>query len=260
MSRQSPKGTLRRGTLAQVLGFLRLSVFGLALLIVGLLALSWSGIVKTATNGGTQTRLLLITRTPRPVVAGPTARGSPTSLPTRTRPRIGIVAGHWQYDSGAVCPDGLREVDINLAVARRVVAILQAQGYDVDLLAEFDEAIQGYVADAFVAIHSDSCEWWGVSGFKVARVSNSAVPEAEDRLVECLWREYERATGLARHENSITPDMQWYHAFRKIDPETPGAIIELGFMSEDRDMLLNHQDALAQGVAQGILCFMSGGS
>ncbi|MBC7263782.1 MAG: N-acetylmuramoyl-L-alanine amidase [Chloroflexi bacterium] len=260
MSPQSPKGTLRRHTLAQVLGLLRLSVLGLALLIVGLLALSRSGVVKTATNSSTQNPLLTASSTPRPVASGPTPRPSPMAIPTHSGPRIGIVAGHWQYDSGAVCPDGLREVDINLAVARRVVAILQAHGYDVDLLAEFDEAIQGYRADAFVAIHSDSCEWWGVSGFKVARVSNSAVPEAEDRLVECLWRKYERATGLARHENSITPDMQWYHAFRKIDPETPGAIIELGFMSEDRDMLLNHQDALAQGVAQGILCFLGGGT
>ncbi len=171
-------------------------------------------------------------------------------------PRVGIVAGHWGSDSGAVCADGLQEVDINLAIATRVVALLQKQGYRVDLLHEFDEDMAGYRGDAFVSLHSDSCDVPGVSGFKVARVSNSAIPEAEDRLVRCLYDEYEAATGLPRHENSITDDMRVYHAFRKIDRRTPGAIIEMGFMADDRQLLLNRQDVAAQGIFNGILCFL----
>ncbi len=48
--------------------------------------------------------------------------------------RIGLIAGHYQNDPGAICPDGVREVDINLTVAERVAARLKRKGYSVDLL------------------------------------------------------------------------------------------------------------------------------
>ena len=191
---------------------------------------------------------------PSPV---PTDTLVPTSEPP---PKVGIVAGHYGFDSGAICPDGLQEVEINLAVAEKVVALLKRKGYQVELLGEFDEAILGYRADAFVSLHADSCDIPGASGFKVARVTNSAVPEEEDRLVECLWDEYEKWTGLARHEDSITPHMRQYHAFRKIHPETPGAIIEMGFMLDDRNVLLYEQAKVARGIASGVICFLEGGS
>jgi N-acetylmuramoyl-L-alanine amidase len=196
-----------------------------------------------------------------------TALGRPPPVPTKnlvptskSPPKVGIVAGHYGFDSGAICPDGLQEVEINLAIAEKVVSLLKRKGYQVELLGEFDEAILGYQADVFVSLHSDSCDIPGASGFKVARVTNSAVPEEEDRLVECLWNEYEKWTGLARHEDSITPHMRQYHAFRKIDPDTPGAIIEMGFMLDDRNILLYEQEKVARGVASGVICFLEGGS
>jgi len=159
---------------------------------------------------------------------------------------------------GAICDDGLQEVTINLDVASRVVAILQHEGYDVELLPEFSEELHGYQADAFVSIHADSCNVPEASGFKVARVAASAIPEEEDRLVACLIEKYAQASGLAFHENSITYDMTVYHAFNEIDPETPGAIIELGFMAADRALLTDDSYRLAQGIAQGISCFIEG--
>lgn len=166
------------------------------------------------------------------------------------------MAGHWQHDSGAVCPDGLQEVHLNLEIASRVVSILQNEGFDAELLPEFSKKLNGYQASAFVSIHADTCEDAGLSGFKVARVASSAIPRAEDRLVACLIQEYGKATGLPFHQDSITFDMTDYHAFREIDPNTPGAIIELGFMHADRELLTEHSSVLAQGVAQGILCFL----
>ncbi|MDY7040057.1 MAG: N-acetylmuramoyl-L-alanine amidase [Chloroflexota bacterium] len=178
--------------------------------------------------------------------------------PTYRSRRVGIVAGHWQYDSGAVCPDGLTEVEINVDVARRVVAILLEVGYDAEVLAEFSPDLEGYQADALVSIHADSCNIPEASGFKVARVSYSAVPEEEDRLVECLRKEYERITGLYFHEDSITFDMREYHAFYEIAPETPAAIIETGFMDADRDLLTERPHLVAEGIAEGIICFLEG--
>ena len=110
--------------------------------------------------------------------------GGPTSVPKR----VGILAGHHgpEGDPGAVCPDGLREVDINLAVAERVVAALRAWGHEADLLAEYDERLAGYRADVLLSIHADACEPSDATGFKVARVASSAIPEVEDALVACL--------------------------------------------------------------------------
>ena len=86
----------------------------------------------------------------------------------------------------------------------------------------------------------------------------SAIPEEEDRLVGCLIREYAAATGLRFHRDSITFDMTGYHAFKEIDPMTPGAIIELGFMGADRSLLTDRSYEVAQGVARGIACFLEG--
>jgi N-acetylmuramoyl-L-alanine amidase len=147
-------------------------------------------------------------------------------------------------------------VEINLAIAQLVKVLLEDQGYAVDLLEEFDAALDDYLADALVSIHADSCNVPEASGFKIARVIKSALPEEEDHLVECLREEYQTATGLPFHEHSITYDMREYHAFYEIDPQTPAAIIEAGFMAADRDILLNQQDKVAQGIANGIVRFL----
>ena len=171
------------------------------------------------------------------------------------RTRVGIVAGHWESDSGAVCPDGLREVDINLDVAERTASLLRRAGYTVDLLAEFDPRLEGYQADVFLSIHADSCVP-GLSGFKVARLPDSRVGDQADRLVEALYREYAAVTGLEPHLHTITYDMREYHAFREISPQTPGAIIEIGFMGEDRDVLTRRADLVARGIARGITAYL----
>jgi N-acetylmuramoyl-L-alanine amidase len=206
-----------------------------------------------------------VTATPTPTrtpSATPTAtKIAPTPTPTKPPKKVGLVAGHWstdprKYDPGAVCPDGLTEVEINLAIAQLVKALLGNQGYEVDLLEEFDTALDGYQADALVSIHADSCNVPEASGFKVASVLHSAVPEEEDHLVKCLREEYQKVTGLSFHAHSITYHMTEYHAFYEIAAETPGAIIETGFMAADRQVLLNQQDKVAQGIANGIVCFL----
>jgi len=184
-----------------------------------------------------------------------TTISSPTPLSTHA-PRVGIVAGHSGYDPGAVCPDGSTEGDVNMAVAEEVVTLLVRKGYHVDLLKEFDERLTGYRANALVSIHADSCDVPGASGFKVARVTDSAIPEAEDRLVACLYREYQAETALARHPSSITDNMTDYHAFREIDHYTPGAIIETGFLLDDRDLLVHRPKVAARGIAAGVVCFL----
>lgn len=184
----------------------------------------------------------------------------PTTTP-RSNPRIGIVAGHSGNDSGAVCSDalgGYREVDINLNVASLVREDLVAQGYDVDLLAEFDPRLTGYQALALVSIHADSCEYINdqATGFKVSAALSTKYPEQAARLTTCLRTRYTSITGLQFHSGSVTRDMTNYHAFSEINTDTPAAIIETGFMNLDREILTQHPDVIANGIVSGILCFV----
>jgi len=171
-------------------------------------------------------------------------------------PLVGLVAGHWQNDSGATCEDGLQEVEINLDVARRVAALLRRHGYRAEILPEYSPKLNGYKAAALLAIHSDSCVE-DLTGFKVARMTHADDPEVEDRLVAALYASYEQATQLKPHLNTITEDMLQYHALRRIAPETPGAIIECGFMGGDRILLTEQADRVAEGITNGLLAFLS---
>ena len=177
----------------------------------------------------------------------------------RPRPRIGIVVGHWgdNNDPGAVCPDGLTELQVNQAVASRVQQRLADEGFDVDLLKDFDPLLNGYRALALVSIHADSCVYVNdqATGYKVAPSMENRRPERTGRLTECLRYRYEEATGLKTH-NSITIDMSSYHAFDEIDIDTPAAIIEIGFLNLDRQILTQEPERIADGISNGVLCYI----
>jgi len=168
--------------------------------------------------------------------------------------RIGIIAGHTGFDSGAVCDDGLTEVEVNTTIALLVIENLRARGYTVDLLEEFDPRLAGYSATALVSIHADSCQYYNefATGYKIAASSYTD----SSALEACLERVYRDVTELPYHANTITPHMTDYHAFRTIAPGTPAVIIEAGFMNKDRDILTVQADRPARGIANGILCYL----
>jgi hypothetical protein len=203
---------------------------------------------------------------------------TPVSIAGKNTPRpqnqIGIIAGHNRvkqdangadvrdldgpFDSGATCDGQLvMEANITLDVARRVAEVLRTQDkLDVELLGEFDPRLRGFLGAALVSLHVDACIK-GFSGYKVARLVESQEPAVEDRLVNCLRDRYQSISGLSEHRNTITPDMQEYHAFREIALTTPAAIIEMGFLRDDQSLLLQG-DLPVQGVVEGIRCFLKG--
>ena len=184
----------------------------------------------------------------------------PSAPLVRAAIRVGIVSGHWgnEDDSGAVCGNGAKEVDLNYTIASLVRQELERQGYTVDLLQEFDPRLQGYQAAALVSIHNDTCQDLGpdATGYKVAAAVGSRDPNLSARLVACLNNRYGRVTGL-RYHDSLTPDMTDYHAFYEMDPVTTSAIIETGFMYMDYPLISSQPDLVAQGVVEGILCFLN---
>jgi N-acetylmuramoyl-L-alanine amidase len=226
------------------------ATFGIAIFLATLFtALPSRGLV----SGDFYERLSLVL-TPRPG----------ENMPVVAQPlvRIGIVAGHWGNDSGAVCYDGngnvtLTEADVNLEIAALVQQQLTQAGYEVDLLREFDSRLNGYRALAIVSIHNDSCEYVNdqATGFKVAAALNTSDANRANRLTACLTDRYQRLTEMTFHAGSITADMREYHAFREIDPNTVAAIIETGFLNLDREILTRRTELVAAGVVEGILCF-----
>lgn len=227
------------------------SVLWIAMLVATLFT-AWTPNSLFASNLQEQLRLIL---TPQP-------DSNPAATP-QPQLRIGIVAGHSGNDSGAVCMDQngkttLTEADVNLKIATMVKDSLVAQGFQVDLLNEFDTRLSGYRAVALVSIHNDSCDYVNdqATGFKVASSMDTRDINRAQRLTACLTDRYQSATGLTFHAGSITEDMRDYHAFSEIDPNTITAIIETGFLNLDQKMLTQKTDLVAKGVVNGILCFV----
>ncbi len=199
----------------------------------------------------------------------------PTSLPTPAWfNRIGIVPGHsgiatygitaGHPDPGATCPDGFTELQVTTAVASKVVAALRGRGYTVDVFDEWDLKLdhpEPYQGAAFLSLHADSCgdfnDGFKHSGFKLSNPTLRATVRDQDlRFMDCLRDHYGTATGLPYAEYSVTENMTNYHSFHQIAQRTPAGIIELGFLHDDRDVLQNHADKLAQGIVNGLLCFL----
>jgi N-acetylmuramoyl-L-alanine amidase len=152
----------------------------------------------------------------------------------------------------------LTEEKVNLRIATLVQQYLIAEGYEVDLLQEFDERLKLYQASTLVSIHNDSCDYVNdeATGFKVAAAMSSPFPEKANRLTACLIQRYQSTTDMKYHFNTITPDMTNYHTFNEVHSDTTAAIIETGFMNLDRQKLTEQPDLIAKGVTAGILCFV----
>lgn len=192
-----------------------------------------------------------------PSEAAPTPMSSP--LPS-DKPRIGILVGHWGKDDGWVCPDGLREVDVNLRIGTLAQQELAREGYTVDLLQENDPRLIQYQGLALVSIHAASCDFLGddATGFKVAPALASLQPDKAAALAACMVDRYANITGLTFQYNQVTADMSSYHPFDEVNSITPIIVIEAGYLNLDRQILTEKPDLLSFGVASGVLCYIRG--
>lgn len=175
--------------------------------------------------------------------------------------QVALISGHAGNDSGAICEDAdgnvlVAEADINANVAKLAAERLRRAGADVVILDEYDARLEGLRSAVLVSLHADSCI--DASGYKAAVHLYSMIPATSDRLLACIDQAYPAATGLPHHPNTVTHNMTEYHAFRRIDPLTPAAILELGFLGGDQELLVNAPELAAKGVADGILCFLEG--
>ena len=200
----------------------------------------------------------------------PARTAMPTALPRPEIPRIGIQVGHWQTEqmpdelerfrtSTGTFAAGVSEIEVNLAVSERVVALLEAEGLTVDLLPATIPV--KYHADAFVTIHADGASSGNPRGFKVATPWRTS--PASQLLMDSIVAEYAAGTGLPQ-DSAITVNMRGYYAFswrrhqHAIARTTPAVIVEMGYLSnaQDRAFLVNQPDVIAQSITNGILRYL----
>lgn len=187
---------------------------------------------------------------------------TPENLSTSTPAppvRVGIVVGHWGYDTGAVCPPslgGYKEVDVNFNIATLVQQLLEVKNVEVDLLKEFDSGLTTYQGSAIISIHMGSCEYieGESTGFKITTALSKSDDESSNKLVKCITENYQSTTGLY-FQGSITPDMSVYHSFDEVF-QTPIAIIEAGYLNQDSFLLTQEPSIVALGIFEGIQCFI----
>ncbi len=213
----------------------------------------------------------------RPVAAAPPPDGPASDMIRVPRPvvppgprRVGIQAGHWKM---AEVPDemarlagqtgtsaaGFVEWQVNLDIAGRVAARLQAQRIAVDILPA--TVPEGYLADAFISLHADGDRSGLDRGYKAAHGSRRG--PYEPRLVTAIIEEYGRTTGLPWLPG-VSRNMTGYYAFAwgrlrsTVAPHVPAAILEMGFLTnaEDRAMLVGQPERVADGIARGIMRFL----
>ena len=217
----------------------------------------------------------VIVQSPGPL-ASPGTSGTlrvpiPKNVPTGPR-RVGIQAGHWKTDeappelrwlipqTGAAW-EGITETEINLDIAQRVAVILNAKGIAVDVLPTI--VPPGYIADAFISLHADSDGVGERSGYKLAHSARRG--PYEDRLLDDVKAAYGEATSLDYDAAHVSRNMIGYFAHswtryqHAVHPYTPAVILEMGYVSCDRDraLMLDEADRVASGIANGIVKFLN---
>jgi hypothetical protein len=198
---------------------------------------------------------------------------APASLYDPPSPRrVGLQAGHWRNDEvppelgrleGGAVGGGKQEWEVNLDVARRAAALLEAASIQVDVLPA--TVPPSYRANAFIALHADGDPAGVANGFKITRPGFSSLPDVDDRLVDALNQGYAADTELPRDDAHISLRMRYYYAFNSrrychaVAPGVPQAIIEMGYLTSpvDRRLLIGDPDRLARGVADGVQAFLS---
>ncbi len=161
---------------------------------------------------------------------------------------------------------GLNEYELNLAVAIKLQAILEERGYNVVMIrthhdvnisnAERAEIANDLGADAFIRIHANGSDDPETNGIlTVCQTKNNPyngeLYEKSLALSNYVLNETVNSTGAKKlyvWETDTMSGINWC--------QTPVTIVEMGFMSNEREDRLmatdSYQQKLALGIANGI--------
>jgi len=214
-------------------------------------------------------RQLSAARLPAQIIesSGPIAAAPPSTSPSPEVPRtqqgqltVVIDPGHGGNDPGAVGIGGLREKDINITVARRVQASLNARGINAVLTRADDRELdlqprvniaERADADVFVSIHSNaiSLSRPDINGLETYYYS-SGLSLAQTIHNNILQRTNLSDRGVRRARFYVL-----------VNTSMPAVLVETGFVtgSEDAARFRNPEavNTIADGITAGILQYLN---
>lgn len=187
------------------------------------------------------------------------------------RVRVGIQIGHLdahlhpeehaalRWNTGGHSA-GLDELDVNLAVAAELTALLEARGIQVELLPASVPVY--YSADAILSLHADSVTDSWRTGYKSAYFE-PARNQADPLLKQLIDEAYLAGSGLEDDSLNTSGTMIHYYAFNpeyahSVNPRSPALLVEMGYISnpDDRRFLLQPEQPAAL-IAEGLLAYLT---
>lgn len=174
-------------------------------------------------------------------------------------PTVYLDPGHGGSDEGCA-REGVREKDLNLAIALLVRDQLEEQGYQVIMSRETDTYIAKETrvaqanrsgADIYISIHQNATEEGaGVNGMEVWYTEDSDRSDSK-RLAQLIRQQTLRSTGA--EERELRSDADFYVTG---NTSMPACLIETGFLSNASEReklgLAEYQQQIADGIAQGV--------
>lgn len=188
------------------------------------------------------------------------------ALPPSPVRKIVIDPGHGGRDTGAKRA-GMREKDVNLAVAERVAAILRKGNFQVVMTRRGDadlsldaraDRVRTRNADLYVSIHQNAASNEKASGMEIYFSPVNRYADASLRLAHAVLHHALFELGAkpgGRHDRGIKRAN--FRVIRRAD--CPAVLLECGFISnpDDRSRMADeaYLDDLAQGIAAGIAAY-----
>ena len=180
-----------------------------------------------------------------------------------------IDAGHGGNDPGAVSRSGIKEKEINLAIAKKLQALLEKDGIRVILTRSDDNAIatkKAYdmhkrriiavesQADIFISIHQNSHKKKSVKGAQAFYYGDS---EKGKLLAKLIQEQF--TTFLDKSNNHTAMANEKYYVLKKIP--IPSVLVETGYLSNYNESRLltteEYQQKIAQALHLGILNYFA---
>ena len=195
-----------------------------------------------------------------------TATVSISSLPEDAAPNgsplVVLDPGHGGDHNGAEY-GGVKEKDLNLAIASKTASLLEAEGVTVRMTRSIDQSVDLYArsglantlgADLFVSVHCNA----SVEHDDALGVYTCAYSQGTEgwQLAQILRETMLDATGAADFGMEERPNLAVLRT-----AQVPDALVECGFMSTPSELALltqpEYQDKLARGIADGILACLA---
>lgn len=196
----------------------------------------------------------------------PDQPGAP-ALPAGRKLSVVIDAGHGGADPGAIGQSGVTEKDIARAIAAQVAKLIGQSCQPKFTRAEDESlAMQERVGlanvqlkgDLFVSIHVGTSNSKTANGFEFfcPPGAGDAISAKSLALARSMSNAMSESTGLLPRGVRQAPCRMFTNL------QTPGVLVEVGFITNptEEQLLANpeHQQKLAQGIANGIIAYATG--